>query len=93
MVWLSGVRRVGKTFLCQSLPDIEYFDCELPRMRPMLDDPQAFLEGVRGRRVVLDEVHRLERPSEILKIAADHYPAAHVLASSVVPRVCSRHRW
>ena len=28
LVWLSGVRRVGKTCLCQTLPDIEYFDCE-----------------------------------------------------------------
>jgi predicted AAA+ superfamily ATPase len=81
VVWLSGVRRVGKTFLCQSLPDIEYFDCELPRVRRMLDDPQAFLEGVRGRRVVLDEVHRLERPSEILKIAADHYPDTRIVAT------------
>ena len=81
VVWLSGVRRVGKTFLCQSLPDIEYFDCELPRIRRMLDDPQAFLEGVRGRRVVLDEVHRLEHPSEILKIAADHYPDTRVVAT------------
>ena len=81
VVWLSGVRRVGKTFLCQSLPDIEYVDCELPRMRRMLDDPQAFLEGVRGRRVVLDEVHRLERPSEILKIAADHYPDTRIVAT------------
>jgi len=81
VVWLSGVRRAGKTFLCQSLPDIEYFDCELPRVRRMLDDPQAFLEGVRGRRVVLDEVHRLERPSEILKIAADHYPDTRIVAT------------
>ncbi len=30
VLWLSGIRRVGKTVLCQSLPDIEYFDCELP---------------------------------------------------------------
>src|SRR5437773_7112436 len=81
VVWLSGVRRVGKTFLCQSLPDIEYFDCELPRIRRMLDDPQAFLEGVRGRRVVLDEVRRLEHPSEILKIAADHYPDTRIVAT------------
>jgi len=33
IVWLAGVRRVGKTCLCQSLPDVEYFDCELPRVR------------------------------------------------------------
>ena len=36
VVWLSGVRRVGKTFLCRSLPDVEYFDCELPSTRRTL---------------------------------------------------------
>jgi hypothetical protein len=81
VVWLSGVRRVGKTCLCQSLPDVEYFDCELPRVRRMLDDPQGFLEGVRGRRIVLDEIHRLDNPSAILKIAADHYPDTRMLAT------------
>ncbi len=81
VVWLSGVRRVGKTCLCQSLPGIDYFDCELPRVRRLMDDPQAFLEDVRGRRIVLDEIHRLENPSEILKIAADHYPDTQILAT------------
>jgi predicted AAA+ superfamily ATPase len=81
VVWLAGVRRVGKTCLCQSLPDVEYFDCELPRVRRMMEDPQAFLDGLRGRRVVLDEVHRLGNPSELLKIAADHYADIRVLAT------------
>jgi predicted AAA+ superfamily ATPase len=45
-LWLAGVRRVGKTYLSQSLPDIEYFDCELPRIRRMLEDPQPFLEMI-----------------------------------------------
>jgi hypothetical protein len=31
--------------------------------------------------VVLDEVHRLANPSELLKIAADHYPETRVLAT------------
>jgi len=39
VVWLSGVRRVGKTCLCQDLPEVEYFDCELPRVRRALLDP------------------------------------------------------
>ena len=43
IVWLTGVRRVGKT--------------------------------------TLDEVHRLENPSEILKIAADHFPSLRILAT------------
>ena len=80
-MWLSGVRRVGKTCLCRSLRDIEYFDCELPRIRRLMIDPQAFLEDVRGRRVVLDEVHRLGNPSELLKIGADHYPDTQILAT------------
>lgn len=81
VLWLSGVRRVGKTFLCQSLKDIEYFDCELPRVRQMLDDSQGFLDGLKGRRIVLDEIHRLGNPSELLKIAADYYPDTRILAT------------
>ncbi|MDR3675962.1 MAG: ATP-binding protein [Acidobacteriota bacterium] len=81
VVWLAGVRRVGKTCLSQSLPDTEYFDCELPRVRRMMEGPQGFLDSLRGRRIVLDEVHRLPNPSELLKIAADHYPHIRVLAT------------
>jgi predicted AAA+ superfamily ATPase len=68
-------------FLTQSLGDVEYFDCELPRVRRMIDDPEGFLQDNRGRRIVLDEIHRLERPSEILKIAADHFPDTRILAT------------
>lgn len=72
---------VGKTYLSQRLPDIEYFDCELPRIRRMLEDPQSFLAGLDNRTVVLDEIHRLPNPSELLKIATDHFPATKVLAT------------
>ena len=81
VVWLSGVRRVGKTFLCRSLSDTVYFDCELPRVRRMLEDIESFWEEHRGQRVVLDEIHRLPNPSEVLKIAADHFPEVKVLAT------------
>jgi hypothetical protein len=81
VLWLAGVRRAGKTFLCRSLDDVEYFDCELPRTRRLMEDAEGFLESVRGRRVVLDEVHRLEDPSELLKIAADHFPQTRLLAT------------
>lgn len=81
IIWLAGVRRAGKTFLCQSLENVEYFDCELPRIRHMLDDPESFLKGVRGKRIVLDEIHRLGNPSELLKIAADHFPDTRVIAT------------
>ncbi|MBL9172592.1 MAG: hypothetical protein JNL10_03570 [Verrucomicrobiales bacterium] len=42
VIWLSGVRRAGKTVLCQSLSGVEYFDCELPRVRGELADPEEF---------------------------------------------------
>ncbi|RKU12446.1 ATPase [Candidatus Poribacteria bacterium] len=81
VVWLSGVRRVGKTCLCQTLPNIEYFDCELPRVRRLMEDPQGFLDSIGNGRIVLDEIHRLPNPSELLKIAADHYPQIHIIAT------------
>jgi hypothetical protein len=81
VLWISGVRRAGKTVLCQSIPQVEYFDCELPRVRRLMEDPQEFLEGLRGKRIVLDEIHRLSNPSELLKIAADHHPGVQVIAT------------
>src|SRR5882724_4069344 len=97
VIWFPGVRRVGKTTLCRSLPRVEYFDCELPRHRRLMDDPQDFLDSLvdkpasaksgksrssrAAKRVVLDEVHRLRNPSELLKIAADHYPQVKVIAT------------
>jgi predicted AAA+ superfamily ATPase len=81
IVWFPGVRRAGKTTLCHSLPDIEYFDCELPRQRRLMEDPEAFLGGLRGKRVVLDEIHRLPNPSELLKIAADHFRDVRIVAT------------
>ena len=65
ILWLRGVRRAGKTSLAQSLADVEYFDCELPRVRRAMEDPEAFLHGLRGKRVALDEVHRLSSPASI----------------------------
>lgn len=81
IIWLMGVRRVGKTSLCQSLENVEYYDCELPRVRQLLEDPEAFLTSKKGKRVILDEIHRLDNPSELLKIAADHYRDVKVVAT------------
>jgi predicted AAA+ superfamily ATPase len=80
VVWLMGVRRAGKSVLCQSI-DAEYFDCELPSTRRLLSDAESFLAERRGRAVVLDEVHRLAAPAELLKIAADHFPTVRILAT------------
>src|SRR6266704_5634170 len=81
VLWLRGVRRVGKTTLAQSVPEVEYFDCELPSIRRAMEDPESFLRSVSGKRIVVDEVQRLPNPSELLKIAADHFPGLRVLAT------------
>lgn len=81
VIWLMGVRRAGKTTLARSIPNVRYFDCELPSVRRMLDDPESFLDKYSGTNLVLDEVHRLDNPSEVLKIAADHYPRTRILAT------------
>lgn len=81
IIWLMGVRRVGKTSLCKSLSDVEYFDCDLPSVRLQMHDPEAFLQSKRGKRLVLDEIHRLDNPSELLKIAADHYNDVKIIAT------------
>lgn len=82
VVWLSGVRRVGKTTLARMLPDAEYFNCDLPSTRRVLADPELLLDQqVAGQRLILDEVHRLDNPSELLKIAADEYADLQILAT------------
>jgi predicted AAA+ superfamily ATPase len=81
VIWLMGIRRVGKTSLCLSIDNINYFDCEIPSVRSMLSDPENFLHSQRGNRVALDEIHRLDNPSELLKIAADHYPDVKIIAT------------
>jgi hypothetical protein len=81
IVWLAGVRRAGKTVICRSLPGTRYYDCEIPANRRLMTDPERFLSGNRKSRIVLDEVHRLDNPSELLKIAADHYPDVRILAT------------
>lgn len=82
IVWLSGVRRVGKTTLALMIPDAVYMNCDLPSVCRRLSDPESFYDGLKkGDTVVFDEVHRLGDPSRLLKIAADVYPHIRVLAT------------
>ena len=91
IVWLSGVRRVGKTTLARMLPDTVYLNCDLPSVCRMLTDPEFFYDGLgKGATVVFDEVHRLEEPSRLLKIAADVYPHLKMLATGSSTLVASR---
>jgi len=81
VIWLSGVRRVGKTTLTRCIKDAVYFDCERPSDRAVLHDPELFLEEYKGQRLIIDEIHRLDNPSELLKIAADYYKQTRIVAT------------
>lgn len=82
IVWLAGVRRVGKTTLARMLPEAVFMNCDLPSVARRLEDPELFFRAhPRDTVIALDEVHRLPDPSRILKIAADAFPGLKILAT------------
>jgi len=82
LVWLSGVRRVGKTTLTKMLGEHIYLNCDLPSVKRRLEDPESYFAGINsGSTIVIDEVHRLNDPSQVLKIAADEYQELKILAT------------
>jgi predicted AAA+ superfamily ATPase len=82
LVWLAGVRRVGKTTLAHMLPYTTYLNGDLPSAVRRLEDPEFFYESQpEGATIVLDEVHRLADPSQALKIAADEFSHLRILAT------------
>ena len=84
IIWLSGVRRVGKTTLAKmiDLDEPVYRNCDLPSVVRELNDPEFFFNSVGDDTVViLDEIHQLADPSRLLKIGADEYPNTKILAT------------
>lgn len=83
LVWLSGVRRSGKTTLAESLGSdhVLFLDCDLPAVEEMVRDPELFFGHCTKPVVVFDEIHQLQDPARVLKIAADRFPRLKVLAT------------
>ena len=81
IIWLSGVRRVGKTTLAETIEDAEFLNCDLPSSQLLLADPEAFFRAINKPRLILDEVHQLPDPSRLLKIGADAFPKLKILAT------------
>ena len=82
LVWLSGVRRAGKTSICRQIPEGKYFNCDLPSVQRQLADPEAFFsQQAKDATLLLDEVHRIADPALVLKIAADEFPGLRILAT------------
>jgi predicted AAA+ superfamily ATPase len=92
IVWLAGVRRIGKTTLAQSLdPDsIAYINCDLPITHDIVADPELFFRNCSSPIVVFDEVHQLRDPSMVLKIGADLFPHLKIMATGSSTLAASR---
>jgi predicted AAA+ superfamily ATPase len=81
IVWLSGVRRSGKTTVAKSLKSFSYFNCDDSEIQEKLTNPKVFLKSIQSKGVVFDEIHQIENASQLLKIAADEFPDLKVLAT------------
>lgn len=82
LIWLSGVRRSGKTTLCKMIPDAVFMNCDLPSVARQLEDPEFFFHNIKENTIVIfDEIHRIEHPSIVLKIGTDEFPGLKILAT------------
>jgi predicted AAA+ superfamily ATPase len=82
LIWLSGVRRSGKTTLCKMVPDAVYLNCDLPSVARQLENPEFFYNNLKkDANVIFDEIHRLNNPTGILKIGTDEFPRLKILAT------------
>src|ERR1022692_3224705 len=92
IVWLSGVRRSGKTTLAESLgaERILYMNCDLPSVGERVLDPELFFRGCSKPVVVFDEIHQLRDPTRLLKVGADQFPNQKILATGSSTLAASR---
>jgi len=81
IVWLSGVRRAGKTTIAKAFANSTYINCDLPSSVELLSDMEAFYKGIGTEIVIFDEVHQIPDPSRLLKIGADVFPHLKILAT------------
>ncbi len=90
IVWLSGVRRTGKTTLSKFFTEAEFLNCDLPSVQDLLSDPERFFKECKKKVIVFDEIHQLENPSSLLKIASDEFPHFRILATGSSTLVASQ---
>ncbi len=90
IVWLSGVRRSGKTTFVESLNDTAYFNCDLRSVQEDVADPESFFKKNKAKVFVFDEIHQLPEASMLLKIGADTQKNVKFLATGSSTLVASK---
>lgn len=64
------------------LHNATYLNCDLPSTVRQLADPESFYRAQKkNSTIILDEVHRLDDPSQALKIASDAFPSLRIMAT------------
>jgi predicted AAA+ superfamily ATPase len=91
IVSLLGPRQVGKTTLAREVSrgrSVTFFDLESPADLARLSTPLLALQPLRGL-VVIDEIQRLPKLFEILRVLADRprTPARFLILGSADPRL------
>lgn len=83
IVWLSGVRRSGKTTIATGFSHEEtlYLNCDLPSVAQRVENPELFYRNCDRPILIFDEVQQLPDPSRLLKIGADMFPTLQILAT------------
>jgi len=92
IVWLAGVRRIGKTTLVLSIGNEKslYINCDLPVVADMVSNPELFYRNCNRPVVIFDEIHQLRDPARLLKIGADIFPHLKIMATGSSTLAASR---
>jgi predicted AAA+ superfamily ATPase len=91
VVAMLGARQVGKTTLARALaakrPKAVYLDLERPSDLLKLSDPEAFLQNLEDRLVVLDEIQRKPNLFNVLRplVDARRKPGRFLILGSASP--------
>ena len=93
VVAIVGPRQVGKTTLARQIAAQDgrslYLDLELPSDANKLQDAELYLDGLRDRLVIIDEVQRMPRLFPLLRalVDRDRHPGRFLLLGSSSPEL------
>ncbi len=92
VVGLIGCRQVGKTTLAKALassrrPGAVYLDLELPSDLARLEEPELYLQPLRDRLVIIDEIQRMPELFPVLRalVDQDRRPGRFLILGSASP--------
>jgi predicted AAA+ superfamily ATPase len=96
VVAIVGPRQVGKTTLARQIAAQDgrslYLDLELPSDANKLRDAELYLDGLRDRLVIIDEVQRMPALFPLLRalVDRDRHPGRFLLLGSSSPELMRR---